>query len=51
MWTEFVLKYRLGREEGSSYTIEQHPRDDAYRALRTVRSRAREWVSTRGASA
>jgi acetyl esterase/lipase len=39
----FVLKYRLGREEGSPYTIEQHPREDAYRALRTVRSRAGEW--------
>jgi acetyl esterase/lipase len=39
----FVLKYRLGREENSPYKIEQHPREDAYRALRTVRSRAREW--------
>ena len=39
----FVLKYRLGREDNSPYKIEQHPREDAYRALRTVRSRAAEW--------
>ena len=39
----FVLRYRLGREENSPYRLEQHPREDAYRALRTVRSRAREW--------
>ena len=39
----FVLKYRLGREENSPYKIEEHPREDAYRALRTVRSRARDW--------
>ncbi len=39
----FVLKYRLAREENSPYRLEQHPREDAYRALRTVRSRAREW--------
>ena len=39
----FVLKYRLGRDEGSPYKLEEHPREDAYRAIRTVRSRAREW--------
>src|SRR5215211_3733470 len=39
----FVLKYRLGREENSPYKLEQHPREDASRALRIVRSRAREW--------
>jgi len=38
-----VLKYRLGREENSPYKLEQHPREDASRALRIVRSRAREW--------
>lgn len=38
-----VLKYRLAREEGSPYTLEQHVRQDAYRAMRLVRSRAAEW--------
>ena len=39
----FVLKYRLGREENSPYSIDKHPREDAYRAMRLVRSRAKEW--------
>jgi acetyl esterase/lipase len=39
----FALKYRLGREEHSPYELPQHPREDAYRALRLVRSRAHEW--------
>src|SRR5215203_198365 len=39
----FVVKYRLGRDEGSPYKLEEHPREDAYRAIRTVRSRPREW--------
>ncbi|HVZ30781.1 MAG TPA: hypothetical protein VG963_00060, partial [Polyangiaceae bacterium] len=34
----FVLKYRLPNEAGSPYTME-HPRQDALRALRLVRSR------------
>lgn len=38
----FVLKYRLFREEGSPYT-EEHPRQDATRAMRLLRSRAAEW--------
>jgi acetyl esterase/lipase len=38
-----VLKYRLAREKGSPYKIETHAREDAYRALRMVRSRAAEW--------
>jgi acetyl esterase/lipase len=41
--TAFALKYRLGREEGSPYSIEKHARDDGERALRLVRSRAAEW--------
>jgi acetyl esterase/lipase len=41
--TAFALKYRLAREEGSTYSIERDPRADAYRALRLVRSRAKEW--------
>ncbi len=39
----FVLKHRLQREEGSTYTIERDAKADAYRAMRTVRSRAAEW--------
>lgn len=39
----FVLKYRLSREENSPYSIEKHPREDAYRAIRLVRSHAKEW--------
>jgi len=39
----FALKYRLGREEGSPYKIEEHAKQDAYRALRLVRSRAEEF--------
>ncbi len=39
----FVLKYRLAREEGSSYTVDDHAMADTRRALRLVRSRAAEW--------
>ena len=39
----FVLKYRLAREEGSTYKIEENPYADAQRAIRLVRSRAAEW--------
>jgi acetyl esterase/lipase len=39
----FVLKYRLSKEPGSSYTLEGHAMDDARRAIRTVRARAGEW--------
>ena len=39
----FVLKYRLAREEGSPYKLDIHPREDAYRAMRLVRSRAADW--------
>jgi endo-1,4-beta-xylanase len=39
----FVLKYRLAREPGSTYTIQDHAMADARRALRTIRSRAGEW--------
>jgi acetyl esterase/lipase len=41
--TVFVLKYRLPREEGSPYSLEKAPREDALRAMRTVRSRAKEY--------
>jgi acetyl esterase/lipase len=39
----FVLKYRLAREPGSPYSLQIHPRQDAQRALRLIRSRAAEW--------
>lgn len=39
----FVLKYRLARDEGSSYTIQDHAMADTRRAIRLIRSRAAEW--------
>jgi acetyl esterase/lipase len=39
----FVLKYRLAREQDSPYRLATHVRQDAYRAMRLVRSRAEEW--------
>jgi acetyl esterase/lipase len=39
----FVLKYRLAREPDSTYKIDEHAFADAQRAIRLVRSRAREW--------
>lgn len=39
----FVLRYRLAREEGSTYTVDDHAMADIRRAIRTVRSRAEEW--------
>lgn len=41
--TCFVLKHRLPRETNSPYSLQIHPRQDAQRAMRTVRSRAAEW--------
>jgi acetyl esterase/lipase len=38
----FALKYRLPGEPDSPYTMD-NVRQDAYRAMRLVRSRAREW--------
>ena len=40
--TAAVLKYRLAREEGSPYSLDIHPQQDAYRAMRLLRSRAKE---------
>ncbi|MCE9519506.1 MAG: alpha/beta hydrolase [Verrucomicrobia bacterium] len=39
----FVLKYRLAREPGSTYTIQDHAMADTRRAIRLVRSRAAAW--------
>lgn len=41
--TAIVLKYRLGRDTGQPWSVDVHPREDAYRAMRLVRSRAAEW--------
>lgn len=39
----FVLRYRLAREAGSTYTVDDHAMADTRRAIRLVRSRADEW--------
>lgn len=41
-YTAFALKYRLAREEGSKYTLD-NTAQDIRRAMRTVRARAAEW--------
>ena len=40
--TAIVLRYRLIREENSPYSMD-NVKQDAYRAMRLVRSRAKEW--------
>lgn len=39
----FVLRYRLAREEGSTYTVDEHAMADTRRAIRLVRERAQAW--------
>ncbi len=39
----FMLKYRLAREPGSTYTIEGDALPDTQRALRLITARATEW--------
>jgi acetyl esterase/lipase len=41
--TCFVLKHRLARETNSPYSLQIHPRQDAQRAMRLIRTRAKEW--------
>jgi len=41
--TAFVLKYRLARDTLSTYTIDKDELADIQRAIRLVRSRAKEW--------
>lgn len=38
-----VLRYRLARETGAPYKIDVHALQDGQRAVRLVRSRAKEW--------
>jgi endo-1,4-beta-xylanase len=39
----FVLKYRLAREQGSTYTVDGDEMHDIQRAIRMVKARAAEW--------
>jgi endo-1,4-beta-xylanase len=39
----FVLRYRLARAEGSTYTVMDHSLADVQRAVRLVKSRSAEW--------
>lgn len=39
----FVLKYRLSRDSGSTYSIDKDEIADMQRAIRLVRSRAKSW--------
>jgi acetyl esterase/lipase len=39
----FVLKYRLAKEKGSTYSVEKEAIGDMERAIRLVKSRAAEW--------
>lgn len=41
--TAFVLRHRLARTEGSTYTIAEHALADTQRAMRLIRSRSAEW--------
>lgn len=41
--TAYVLKYRLAREEGSPYELGVHAKEDALRAIRTIRANAEKW--------
>ncbi len=39
----FILKYRLARDENSTYTVKDHSVKDMLRAIRLVRSQTSEW--------
>ena len=41
--TAIILKYRLPREPNSPYSLDKQPQEDAYRAMRLVRSYAKDW--------
>lgn len=41
--TAFVLKYRLAREPDSPYKVGIHGKEDAQRAIRTIRANAEKW--------
>src|ERR1700722_14257436 len=39
----FIVKYRLFREDSTIYSLDREVKQDAYRAIRLVRSRPAEW--------
>jgi len=39
----FVLKYRLAREDSSAYTVDGNAVPDMQRAIRLIKSKAKEW--------
>jgi acetyl esterase/lipase len=39
----FVLKYRLAKQKGSTYTVDKDEMADLQRAIRLVKARAAEW--------
>ena len=39
----FILKYRLARDTNSTYTVDKESLSDAQRAIRLIRSHAKEW--------
>ncbi len=39
----FIVKYRLFREDSTIYSLDKEVKQDAYRAIRMVRSKAAEW--------
>jgi endo-1,4-beta-xylanase len=41
--TAFVLKYRLAKEDSSTYTVDDNELADMQRAIRLVKSKAKEW--------
>jgi endo-1,4-beta-xylanase len=41
--TAFVLKYRLSKEDSSTYTVDYNELADMQRAIRLVKSKAKEW--------
>src|SRR5437763_14968599 len=42
--TAIILKYRLPREPNSPYSLDKQPAEDAHRAMRFVRSMAKQWM-------
>jgi acetyl esterase/lipase len=41
--TAMILKYRLAREPNSPYLLNKQPQEDAFRAMRLIRSYCKEW--------
>src|SRR5580765_8646070 len=41
--TAIILKYRLPREPNSPYSLDKQPAEDAFRAVRLIRTHSQEW--------